>query len=235
MTLKPKAHRSSQAWFKHLPYFQLADTDVSQHSDATTAVLPTLWLCSGAFQSVLTTESVKTQLATTKLATMLFFIRCLCCGAAQLHYFTTTDLIWFDTLTLYVLVYYIECGSMQQWVHGSALFHSPPTNIAFNDSVKCLRLHTIHLHYFRCADSKLHSCVFLLTLTHSSYEISGVEVCVLGHTYRLSGNCGMTVQQHCKAVFLWNTSPDLFSFVTAGNSGSLCISERMEDWRIMKK
>lgn len=106
MPLKPKAHRSSKAWFKHLPYFQLADTNVSRHTDAVIAVLPTLWLCLGAFQSVLTTESVKTQLATTKLATMLFFIRCLCRGAAQLHYFTTTDLIWFDTgLPYWVWVY----------------------------------------------------------------------------------------------------------------------------------
>lgn len=106
MTLKPKAHRSSQAWFKHLPYFQLADTNVSQHSDATTAVLPTLWLCSGAFQSVLTTESVKTQLATTKLATMLFFIRCLCCSAALLHYHWF-DLIWYSNFVCPGLLYWV--------------------------------------------------------------------------------------------------------------------------------
>lgn len=43
---------------------------------------------------------------------------------------------------------------------------------------------------------------------------------------------GTAAQQHCKAVCLSNTSPDLFSFIRAATSGSRRVSERR---RILKK
>lgn len=63
-------------------------------SDAITSVLPTLWLCSEAFQSLLMAESVKRQRATTEMATMVFLRDCLYHDAARLHHFTATIFDW---------------------------------------------------------------------------------------------------------------------------------------------
>lgn len=134
MPLKAKAHRSSKAWFKHLPYFQLADTNVSQHTDAIIAVLPTLWLFFRAFPVCSDNWKCKNKTSNNKtgnyaLFYQMFVLRCSTTALLHYHWF---DLIWYSNFVC--PGYHIECGSMQQWVHGSALFHFPPTNIAFNDS-----------------------------------------------------------------------------------------------------
>lgn len=102
---------------------------------ASTSVLPTLCLCSEAFQSLLMPASVKRQLATTQVAKMVFLRDCLRHDAAQPQHFTTTISIWFDALMLSALGYHIEC-----------ILHSI--------TLKCLLLiffiHTLKLAFISC-------------------------------------------------------------------------------------
>lgn len=101
----------------------------------------------------------------------------------------------------------------------------------------CLYYNAARPHHFTASifDLILWWCCLYLLAILSYIQLALVScktMCSGTHTFWLSGNCGRTVLQHRKAVCLSNTSPDLFSFIAAG---SLCLSERVEEPRIMRK
>lgn len=109
MPLKPKAHRSSKAWFKHLPYFQLADTNCQpahwcHYSSFANfvALFRGFPVCSDDWKCKNTTSNNKT--GNYALFCQMFVSRCSTTALRHYHWF---DLIWYSNFVCPGLPYWV--------------------------------------------------------------------------------------------------------------------------------